>query len=163
MSCVDLLVSRRSVRKFREEDVPEELILKVLDVARWAPSARNKQPWRVVVIKNREVLEKLGSVAPGAAPLRGCAVAFAVVVNPEESPVTFLVDGAIFTTYLWLALHAHGIGAVWINALRRPEYAQIIGVKPEEVVVAILAAGFPAEQPAARPRKRVEEIVTWVR
>ncbi|MEM3982222.1 MAG: nitroreductase family protein [Thermofilum sp.] len=163
MSCTGLLEGRRSVRKFRAEEVPDELIIKALETARWAPSAKNAQPWRVVVIKSREVLEKLGSVAPGAAPLKGCTVAFAVIVKPEEAPVTFLVDGAIFATYLWLSLHAHGIGAVWINALRKPEYAQLVGAEPGEVVVAILAAGFPAEQPPPKPRKKLEEMVSWIR
>lgn len=163
MSCKELLEGRRSIRRFRSEEVPDELIVRALETARWAPSARNAQPWRVVVIKNREVLEKLGSLAPGAAPLKGCAVAFAVIAKPEEAPVTFLVDAAIFATYLWLSLHAHGVGAVWINALRRPEYAELVGAAPDEVVVAILAAGFPAEEPQPKPRKRLEEFVSWVR
>lgn len=163
MSCRELLVTRRSVRQFQERDVPDEVVKEVLEVARWAPSARNAQPWRVVVVKNRELLTKLGSVAPAAAPLGRCSVAFGVVVKPEEAPVTFLVDGAILATYIWLSLHAHGLGGVWINTLRRPEYAELLGLQPGEVLVALIAAGYPAEQPAPRPRKSVEELTTWIR
>ncbi|MGC9107175.1 MAG: nitroreductase family protein [Infirmifilum sp.] len=158
----ELLLTRRSIRNFQEKDVPEELIVKAIDIARHAPSARNTQPWRVLIIRSRDLLDKLSRVAPGARPLLRAPLGIGVVVMPEESPLTFMIDGSIFTTYLWLALTSLGLGAVWINTLRWPQYAEILGIPEDEVLLAILAAGFPAESPAPRPRKKLEDLLTWL-
>ncbi|WP_225876081.1 nitroreductase family protein [Infirmifilum lucidum] len=160
--CVDLLLTRRSIRAFQDREVPDELVVKAVDIARHAPSARNRQPWRVIAVRNRATLRELSQVAPGAKPLESAPLALAVVVKPELSPVSFMLDGAIFTTYLWLALHSLGLGAVWIQTLRQPRYAEILGIPPGEVLIAILAAGYPAESPPPRPRKSVEELLTWM-
>ncbi|PLJ77495.1 nitroreductase family protein [Infirmifilum sp. SLHALR2] len=159
---VDLLLSRRSIRVFQDRDVPEDLVRRAVEIARHAPSSRNRQPWRVIAVKDRRILKELAGVAPGARPLASAPLALCVVVRPEVSPTTFLLDSAIFTTYLWLALHALGLGAVWINTLRWPRYSEILAIPPDEVLVAALAVGYPAEHPPPRPRKSVEEILTWL-
>ncbi|MEM3905002.1 MAG: nitroreductase family protein, partial [Sulfolobales archaeon] len=66
---LNFLISRRSIRKFRPDPVPDELILKILDVARYAPSARNSQPWVFIVVKDPEVKRKLANVHVWAKPL----------------------------------------------------------------------------------------------
>jgi len=161
--CLDLLLSRRSVRRFRKEEVPLDLLRRVVEVARWAPSARNAQPWEFVLVTDRGTLERLGSVSPATAPLRGAAAALAVVVDPSAAPLTHQVDGAAATMYAWLAAHALGLGAVWINSLRYEEMKEILGVPRDKVLVAVLALGYPDEEPEPKPRKPLEELVHYER
>ncbi len=161
--CIEVLKSRRSIRKFEDRDVPLDLVMKAIDVARYAPSARNSQPWRFYVIKRRDLIEKLSSIHVGAAPLRNARLAVLVTSVPRESPTSHQVDAALAAMYFWLALNCLGLGAVWIQTLNNvDEVRSIVGVPPEEVPVALFAIGWPAERPSPKPRKSVEEIVRIV-
>ncbi len=159
-NCKEFLVSRRSIRSFEDRNVPLELVLEAIDVARYAPSARNTQPWRVIIVRSRELLDKLSGIHSGASPLKKAKLALVVLANKNESPTSHVVDASLFAMYLWLALHCKGLGAVWIQTLRNIEAIRSILDVPEEYVPAgILAVGWPAEKPSPKPRKSVEEIV----
>jgi len=67
---LEFLKSRRSIRRFKEEKPPLELILKAIDVARYAPSAKNSQPWRFIIIDDPEVKTKLAEIHLWARPLK---------------------------------------------------------------------------------------------
>lgn len=159
---IRLLLDRRSIRRFQQRQVPKELIKKAIDIARHAPSAKNLQPWQFIVVYNREKIAEMGRAGGGASPLLGAPVAIAVVVDPQASPITYLIDGAILSTYLWLALHALGLGAVWINSLRYDTYYDILGIDRDKVIVSVFAVGYPAERPPPRPRKDLDEIVRFL-
>ncbi len=159
-SCIDLLLTRRSIRRFKPDPVPDEVIRKVLDIARYAPSAANRQPWDVVVIKDRSKIEELSKLHRGAAPLANAPVALVITCDKNISPISYQVDCAAFTTYLLLAAHALGLGTVWIQALRNPEEIKKIIKAPEgKEPVAIVAMGWPAESPTPKPRRSVNEFL----
>ena len=159
-SCIDLLLTRRSIRRFKPDPVPDEVIRKVLDIARYAPSAANRQPWDVVVIKDRPKIEELSKLHRGAAPLANAPVALVITCDKNVSPISYQVDCAAFTTYLLLAAHALGLGTVWIQALRNPEEIKKIIKAPEgKEPVAIVAMGWPAESPTPKPRRGVNEFL----
>ena len=161
--CIDVLLSRRSIRLFKEEDVPLDIVLKAIDVARYAPSAKNSQPWRFYVFKRRDVIERLSEIHSHALPLKKSKIAVVVTAIPSLSPTSYLIDAALAALYLWLALTCFGLGAVWIQALRNvDDIRSIVGIPEEEIPVAILAIGWPAESPPPRPRKKLEEVVKIV-
>jgi len=160
VECVEALLSRRSIRVFREDAPDLSTILKAIDIARYAPSARNSQPWRFIVITDRELIEKLSEIHPHARPLKSSKIAVVVVASRSESPTSYLVDGALAAMYFWLALHCLGLGAVWIQTLRNVEEINTILNIPEDYVpVALFAVGYPGEAPTAKPRKSLKEIV----
>lgn len=157
--CIDFLLTRRSIRRFEDRDVPDDVIKKILDVARFAPSARNRQPWVFIVVRDKGTLEKLASLHHGAAPLRNAPVAIVVACNHEESSVSYQVDCACASMYIMLAAHALGLGSVWIQALRNPmEIREAVGLPENYTPVSIIALGYPAEKPEPKPRKNLEEI-----
>ncbi len=160
MDCKEFLLTRRSIRKFRDEEVPINLILKAINIARYAPSAHNMQPWEFVIVKDKDKLNELASAHKWGGPIREAKVAVVVLADKEQSRVSYMVDGAIVTTYLWLALHCLGLGAVWIQTLRNPEkFAEIIKAPENKFPVAVLAIGWPAESPEPRKRKELSELV----
>jgi len=137
--------------------------MKAIDVARYAPSARNSQPWRFYVIKRRDVIERLSSIHVGAAPLRNAKLAVVVTSVPRESPASHQVDAALSAMYFWLALHCLGLGAVWIQTLNNvDEVRKVVGIPEDEVPIAIFAIGWPAEKPVPKPRRGLDEIVKIV-
>jgi nitroreductase len=157
---LNFLISRRSIRKFRPDPVPDELILKVLDVARYAPSARNSQPWVFIVVKDPEVKRKLANVHVWAKPLENAPVGIVVACNTEVSPESYQVDCANATMQIMLAAHALGLGTVWLQTLRNVSEIQgIVGLPKNYVPVAMLALGYPDERPSPKKRKELKEIV----
>jgi len=159
-SYLEFLKSRRSIRKFKPEKPPRELILKAIDVARYAPSAKNSQPWRFVIVESREVREKLADIHIWAKPLKSAPIGIVVVCHVDESPVSYMLDCANATMYLLLALHALGLGAVWIQTLRNiEEIKRILEIPNNAIPVAIIATGYPDESPEVKPRKPLVDVV----
>ncbi len=163
IQCIDFLRTRRSIREYRDEGVPMELVMKILDTARYAPSARNRQPWRFIVVRKREILDRLAKLHRGAKPLEKAPLAIVVACDREEAPDSYQVDCANAAMYIMLAAHAYGLGTVWIQTLRNIEEIQgILGLLRNHVPIAILAMGYPAEKPEPKPRKPLDEIVTVI-
>lgn len=159
---IEFLRTRRSIRKYRNEPVPLDLILKVLDVARYAPSARNIQPWEFIVVTDSVVKNRLAEVYPWPQPIRGAPVGIVVICDSKSSPNTYQQDCANSINYIMLAAHAYGLGTVWQGILRDEERLQvqrILNIPSEKVPIAIIAVGWPAEKPEPRSRKPLEEIV----
>ena len=158
-ACIEPLLERRSIRRFKSEDVPLDLILKAIDVARYAPSAHNSQPWEFIIIRSRELLDSLATLHVGAQPLKTAPVAIAILADHNRSK-SAIIDASLAAMQLWLALHCLGLGAVWIqtvgfneairNMLNYPEHMECIG---------ILAIGWPDEKPSPRPRRPLEEVI----
>ncbi len=159
---LEFLKTRRSIRKFKPKQVPEDLILKILDIARYAPSAHNSQPWRFIVVKDPKIKEELANIHGGAKPLHNAPQAIVVVSDKNASPSSYLIDGANATIYIQLAAHALGLGTVWIQTMRNIKDIQRILDLPENLVpVAILAIGYPDEQPKIRERLPLEKLVYY--
>jgi len=160
LDCIEALLSRRSIRVYQDKDIPIQHVLKALDIARYAPSSRNSQPWRFIVVNDQNLLNQLSEIHPHANPLKRAKIAIVVLAVPEESPTSYMVDASLSTLYIWLALHCTGLGAVWIQTLRNiDEIRRILNIPENIIPVAILAVGYPAEKPEAKARKKLEDIV----
>jgi len=157
--CTELLLGRRSIRRFKPEDVSDEILYRVIEIARYAPSARNSQPWEFIVVRDAELKEKLAGIHAGAKPLRQAPLAVVVVCDPRKSPVSYMLDCANAATYFLLAAHALGLGTLWIQALRNTdEIRELLKIPEGRVPVAIIAVGWPDESPEPRPRRELKEI-----
>lgn len=157
--CIEMLLSRRSIRRFKDEDVSIDLVLKAIDVARYAPSSKNSQPWRFIIINDKNLLDKLSRIHGNAMPLSQAKIGIVVLACPEESPTSYVVDASLAAIYLWLALHCLGLGAVWIQTLRNiDDIKRILNIKNNLVPIAIFAVGWPAERPKTRFRREVAKI-----
>lgn len=156
---VQFLLSRRSIRRFRPEPVDMEVVKKVLDVARYAPSAGNRQPWVFIVITDKELKSKLAKIHQWAKPLDEAPLGIAVACDKNVSPDSHQVDCANAAMYIMLAAHALGLGTVWINTLKHVEEVQKLLNLPQNLIpVALLALGHPAESPPPKHRKSLSEI-----
>ncbi|NLM37888.1 MAG: nitroreductase [Firmicutes bacterium] len=165
MHVMEAIKERRSIRRFQDRPVEEKTLGQLLEAVRLAPSARNRQEWRFVVIKDldqiRRVAAATGQPFVGTAPV----VIAGVALNPERvmgcGVPTYAVDLTIAMTHLVLAATAFGLGACWIGAFDQEEVKRILRIPPACKVVALMPLGYPAEQPEARPRKPLAEIVSY--
>jgi nitroreductase len=165
MDLMQAIRARRSIRDYRDLPVEEEKLLAVLDAGRLAPSARNMQDWRFVVVKDAATRQKLAVAARdqkfvGQAPVVIAACGTSDLVMTCGQPA-YPIDVAIALDHMTLAAASLGLGTCWIGAFYEDKVKEILGVPPEIRVVALLPLGYPAQQPAPRPRKNLDDIVAW--
>lgn len=160
MDALEAIMTRRSIRKYKSDPVPEEMVRKILEAGRWAPSANNSQPWNFIVLKDENVRKKLAEVATYGKFLADAPLGIAVVIDPKASthPVE---DGAIATQNMLLAAHALGLGACWIGSYGssyEDRAKAILKVPKDKRLLSIISIGFPAHSRESR-RKELEELV----
>jgi len=158
--------TRRSVRAYKPDPVPDESLKRILEAARLAPSAANRQQWKFVVVRDPERRKQLSRAAHnqgfvGEAPV----VITAVALDPErvmscEVPA-YAVDLAIAVDHITLAAVEEGLGTCWIGAFSQEDVKRLLNIPPRYKVVALSPLGFPADQPRAKSRKELEDIVCY--
>ena len=157
---LDLIFGRRSIRVYSPGDVSEAAVTKLLEAAMAAPSAMTKDPWRFIVIRNRQTLAQLATLHPGAAMLSTAAMAIVACGELDvafERNISYLLqDCSAAIENLLLAAHAQGLGACWVGI--HPGDALIKQVRewlslPVTVVpVAVISLGQPGELLPPRTR-----------
>lgn len=142
----------RSVRDFRPDPVPEELIRPILEVARWTGSGMNRQPWTFVVVRERATLEAIARASPNAGHVAGAAVAIVIVMDGVKPEVETFDEGRAAERIL-VAATALGLASAigWITPGARPEVAGLLGVPEGRRVRTLVSLGYPGET-AARTR-----------
>jgi nitroreductase len=163
---LDFLLGRRSIRVYSPGEISESTVKKLLEAAMAAPSAMTKDPWRFVVIRDKQTLAKLAALHPGAAMLSAATLAIAVCGDLEatfERQVNYLLqDCSAATENLLLAAHALGLGACWVSVY--PGDASVKRVKealslPASFVpVAVVSLGQPGEALPARTRYNEDSV-----
>lgn len=157
-SAIDIIMRRKSVRAYTEQDIPKETLYLLVKAGMAAPTARNRQPWAFVIITDREILDALGDMLPSGRMLKKAPAAISVVGLPEEgSPGEinefWVQDCSAATQNILLAVESLDLGAVWIGI--HPNNERVNSVKkllnlPQDVIpLNIISIGHPtgAEQP----------------
>jgi nitroreductase len=155
----ELLHTRRSVRRFLDRPVDEPTLQAVLDSLRYAPSARNSQPCRFLVVRNRETLERLAALrGDSSQPIARANLAVAVISDPAISGRA-MEDGCIAAYHLLLSAWWHGLGTCWIGGMDTDPAKDVLGLSPELHLITVTPLGYPAESPMVRNRRdvRVEQ------
>lgn len=153
---IDLLRSRRSVRKFEAKAVEREKVDLLIEAALRSPSSRGFNPWEFVVVNDPETIAALSRAKPhGAAFLAGAPLAVAVCAHPDQSDV-WVEDVSIAAILVHLAATDLGLGSCWIQLRKRnhdetttaSDYAAgILSLPAGMVVASIIAIGYPAQHP----------------
>jgi nitroreductase len=161
---IAFLRSLRAVRGFRPDPVPREVVDDLLEVARWSGSASNRQPWELVVIRDRETLGALAGLEGYAKHLRDAPLGI-VLVMAGERPTQETYDEGRLAERVMLAAWAHGVGSSigWIVGEGREAAREILGIPEGRMVRTAISLGYPDEGARRRrpgqPRKPLSEIV----
>ncbi|MCW3997835.1 MAG: nitroreductase family protein, partial [Candidatus Bathyarchaeota archaeon] len=149
MNVFDAIKKRRSIRSFLETPVEEEKLNAVLEAARLAPSAKNFQEWRFIIVKNRKVREKIAQASNeqtfiGEAPvvIVACAVTDGYVLSCGQ--LCYPIDVAIALDHISLVAVELGLGTCWIGAFNEKKVKQILGIPEEVRVVELMPLGYPS-------------------
>ena len=164
MDVFEAILSRRSIRKYLDKPIEKEKLDRVLEAGRQAPSAANTQPWKIVLVTDETTRRELAKAAShqnfvGEAPavIVGCAVKTDKVMSCGQT--AYPIDVAICMTTMSLAAAGEGLGTCWIGAFDEEKVKKVLGIPEAVRVVELMPIGYPAESPAPRARKPMEEFV----
>ena len=168
MSFLEIVQMRRSVRSFLPTPVEQEKINYILECARLAPSWKNLQCWRFVVIEDpttrQKLVEAMTPTNPGRKALIQAPVIIVLCADPTESEVWegkdyMMLDAGLAMEHLILAATEQGLGTCWQGWFSEQKIREIINVPENVRAVALTPLGYAAEQKAPRPRKILNDIV----
>jgi nitroreductase len=166
----EIIRTRRSVRKYRPDPIPQEVLTRVLGAARIAPSGSNRQPTRFIVIQDAETKGKLVPLCHdqafiATAPVVICAVGRNINYDRGEwmGDYAMIVDVAIAVDHFTLAARAEGLGTCWIGSFSNAKVKEFFRLPEDVDVVALTPLGYPDGDPFTDPEGRIpmDEFVMW--
>ncbi len=173
MNVFEAVEKRRSIRKFKQDPIPEEHLNRVLEAARRAPSAGNRQPWHFVVVKDENTRGKLAGLADNQIFVGAAPMVIAVFGDPDDSPagyrqdpmVAYKQDPMIAVEHMCLVAVELGLGTCWIGPAS-PNYdveaiKRLLGVPERMYMTCLLPLGYPDQAPNAKSRKPREKIIHY--
>ncbi len=156
-----ILAGIRYSRLFVETSIDRRDILEIVEMARWAPSIGNIQPWELVIVDDKLLIHKLSRLHPAGRLFEKAAVLFFIVTHPEQSP-HHLIDGGSLMAYLMLASSIKGYGVFPLQLQDDPVFKSELNIPPKLYLLGLVAVGKPA--PGLRsfqPRKPLEAIIYY--
>jgi len=146
---LETMWNRKSIRKYRSDPIPEEHLHLILEAARRAPTGANRQNWRMIVITDPDLLKKAAEACNRQMWMADAPVILCLVTLPGEGKV----NGTIVLDHAILAATSLGYGTCWIGAYDALKVKEVLDIPQDHGIVCLTPVGFPADQPAARPRK----------
>jgi nitroreductase len=162
-----LIAERYSVRAYRPDPVEDDKLRQVLDAARLAPTAANRQPIQLIVMHTAGREEEIGRIYHRPwfiqAPLviAVCAISSQAWVRESDRFNARLIDAAIVADHLILAAADLGLGTCWVAAFNVEAAREVLRLPPEAEPVIFTPLGYPADQPGQKVRKSLEELVRY--
>lgn len=165
MKLLDIIRSRRSIRKYNKEPVADIKINEILEAARWAPSGLNNQPWRFVIIKDESFRRKISELTHYSSIVSGSDFCIAVFYNQPAGynrDKDLMSIGASIQNMLLYA-HDAGIGSVWLGEIlkNKEKINTLLGIDSSNEFMALVAFGFPGEE-GVSDRKKMNELILKV-
>lgn len=168
MEVLDAIRTRRSIRAYKTDPVPGDALMKVLEAGRLAPSAGNRQPWLIVVVRDPAARERLRE-AYAAEWFHQAPVAIVVCCFPgrawtrqPDCKCYSDVDATICMDHMILAAWDQGLGTCWIGAFNAEKTIEALDLPEGAEPIAMTPLGYPDETPDAKPRKSLGEIALFI-
>ncbi len=166
MNVHEAIEARRSVRAYKDKPVPQEVLNRILEAARLAPSGNNHQSRKFVVVTDRNIREKLAQAANNQSFIATAPVVIAAVgLNPQKMMSCGIpgdpVDVAIAVDHMTLAAVEEGLGTCWIGAFSQEKVCGLLNIPAPYKVIELLALGYPADTARQKSRKSLEALVCY--
>jgi len=173
---IEIIKGRRSIRRYQEREIPEGDLQKILESIQWSPSWANSQCWEVVVVKDKEMKQKLSetlsSTNPAKKGLPDAAVVLALCGKVQSSGFYkgqastkfgdwLMFDLGLATQSLCLTAHSLGLGTVIVGSLDHDKAKEVLGVEDGYELVALIPAGYPAKDSSAPKRREISEFTHY--
>jgi nitroreductase len=167
MDIYEAIALRKSVRAFTDQAVPEDVLTRLLEAARLAASASNRQEWRYIVLRKPETREAISEAAFGQLHVKQAPVVLVCCAETDghvmpNNQVGYSLDVAIATTHITLCAAAEGLGTCWIGAFSEEQVKEVLSIPPQIRVVALMPLGYPVDPgPVEKTRLPLDAIVRY--
>jgi nitroreductase len=163
MDAIEVLKNRRSVRSFEDKSIPKTDLEVIVDAARFAPTARNVQPWKFVVITESGVLSKIANLAENGRFISGAKACIAVFCVDTKY---YLEDGCAATVNILNAAAALNIGSCWVAGDKKDycgKIAQLLNAPPGYKLISLIALGYPQDKNSFKlvDKRPLKELMHW--
>jgi len=163
---LEAIKKRQSVRSYQDKEIPKEVLQEILEAGRLAPSAKNTQSWKFIIVRDKELRKKMVPACKnqefvGEAPvvIAGCGTNLDYVMSNGEH--AYSINLAIALDHMSLQAASLGLGTCWIGAFYQDQVKEILGVPEEVRVVALMTVGYPKELGTKTRRKPLSEIICY--
>jgi nitroreductase len=165
MDIFELIKTRRSIRKFTDKPVPDEVIDRIIEAGTWAPSGLNNQPWKFAVLKDRELKKAVSGLTRYSKIVTGANVLIAVFLDNSLSydrTKDCQAIGACLQNML-LYIHSAGLGAVWLGEIlkNKDSVLELTGGPKDLELMAVVALGYPADEGGKVTRQALSQTVIF--
>jgi len=162
MDILEIIKSRRSVRKFTAQKIEQEKIEKILEAGRWAPSGKNNQPWKFHLVEERTKRAELAKLTIDAQIINGCSLCICIFLDKDlmyDRIKDCQAVGACIQNML-LEAHSLGLGACWLGEIlkNKDKVNHLLGLSERYELMAVVALGYPAESPKSN-RKPLKDLI----
>ncbi|MDA3778668.1 MAG: nitroreductase [Bacteroidales bacterium] len=180
----EILIKRRSIRKYTKKKVSNEILVKIIEDAACAPSSGNEQPWKFIIVNNKSLIEKISDDAKTSILSRisknpnDCAKKYEKMLKKESFNIFYNAPALVFiigdkslkntiinctlaASYFMMSAVTRGLGTCWINfatAITSQELLNTLGISKEYIIVAPIIIGYPDETPDMPKRKKLEIV-----
>ncbi len=164
MKIIEEIVNRRSVREYAEKPVEEEKLARILEAGMLAPTARNQQAWRILIVSDSLLKERLVDEASPHQPFLKQApiILAACALNPDYvmrcGHPAYLIDLGIVLEHIALQAVREGLGTYWIGSFDEGKAKEVLRVPAPVRIVELMSLGYSHSLPAARKRKPLQEL-----
>lgn len=165
MDFLEVVKTRRSIRRYKPDPVSDEIINRLIDAARHAPSADNIQPWEFIVVRDKQVKEKLSQAHAWSYFVKDAPVCIVALGDERRSPSYFAIDVTCAIQNLLLAAHSLGLGACWVavydphNLSYENHVRTVLNVPSHLRIIAMIPIGYPDERAGLRILREMDKIL----
>jgi len=166
MDVYEAIRERYSVRSYRPDPIPQDKLMRLMEAARLAPSAKNRQPWKFILVTDQDKRDELAEIARNSF-VSEAPVCIAAVCTEKDWMLSsgvhaYAVDVAIAIDHITLAAVEEDLGTCWIGAFDQEPAKELLEIPDEHIIVELLTLGYPADEPPQKKsRKNLEEIICW--
>lgn len=167
MNVLDAIKTKRAIRLFKDQTLPEEIVQTILNAGRLSQSSKNMQPWNFIAIQDKTTLKALSELGDWAGHLAGAALGVAIITVDPASRFSVMFDSGQSAAYMQLAAWDMDIGSCLATIYERDKARQLLGFPDDMHIRIAISFGYPAESsPTQRPprkdgRRQLDDIVHW--
>lgn len=164
MDITVIIKGRRSIRKFKDEKIPKEYLIKVLEAGIWAPSGSNIQPWEFILITNNDTIRKIKLISPGLSGIPSALIILCIDKKRAEKAgrlkeTMALMDVSMASQNMMLMAYSLGIGSCPVISFNKIALKELLNIPEQVEPVLIITLGYPEFWPKPPKRRPLEEVV----
>jgi len=167
MNVSEAIRTKRAIRKFQDNPLPDEVILAILNAGRRSQSSKNEQAWQFIAIRDKSILQALSKCGTWAGHLAGAALGVAILTPDPEGKFQIMFDAGQAAAFMQLAAWELGVGSVPASIYESEKAREILGFPSEWHLRIALSFGYPADEakmsaaPKKGGRRPLEEMIHW--